>query len=201
MPPGFERVELVGDKVRLRPAVVADVGPAYRLVTDDRILDWLLWDGPDTEEELTGSFERWRGQLRRGEGYNFAIERLSEPGIVGCISARLVKHPQQADIGYWLGVPFWNKGYVAEAIGLISHFSFEYLGVVRTYAEVLVGNHGSRRALEKNGFSMDGTLRGNALKCDEWRDEWFFSLLRSEWQAGRERYLPRDEEIIPAGSV
>ncbi len=201
MPPGFERVELAGCKVRLRPATAADAAPAYRLVTDDRILHWLLWDGPDTEADLADAFGRWQRQLRLGESCGFAIERLDEPGIVGCVSTRLVKHPQQADIGYWLGVPFWNLGYMTEAIGLISHFSFEYLGVVRTYAEVLVGNEGSRRALEKNGFSLDGTLRGNALKRGEWRDEWFFSLLRPDWQAGRERYLPRHEEIIAAGSV
>ena len=201
MPPGFERVELVGDRVRLRPAVVADAGPAYRLVTDDRILRWLLWDGPDAEADMVRVFGRWQQQLRSGESYQFAIERLDEPGIIGCIGPRLVEHPHQADIGYWLGVPFWNQGYMTEAISLISHFSFEYLDVVRVYAMVLVCNAGSRRALEKNGFSLDGTLRNHALKRGEWRDEWFYSLLRSEWQAGRERYLPRDEEIVVAGSA
>jgi len=201
MLPGFERVELAGDKVRLRPAVAEDAAEAYRLVTDDRILRWLIWDGPDAESDIADAFERWRGQLRRGEDYNFAIERLDDPGIIGCISTRPVKHPQQADIGYWLGVPFWKRGYMTEAFGLISYFSFEYLGVVRVYATVMVGNRGSRRALEKNGFSLDGTLRSHALKREEWRDEWFFSLLRSEWQAGRERYLPRDEVIIPTGST
>ncbi len=201
MPPGFERVELVGEKVRLRPAVVADAGFAYQLVTDDRILRWLLWDGPDAEADMLRVFGRWQEQLRLGEGYQFAIERLDEPGIIGCIGPRLVEHPQQADIGYWLGVPFWNQGYMTEAVSLVSHFSFEYLGVERVYATVMVGNEGSRRALEKNGFSLDGTLRGHALKGGEWRDEWFFSLLRSEWQAGRERYLPRDEEIVVVGSA
>ena len=157
MPPGFERVELVGDKVRLRPAVVADVAGAYALVTDDRILRWLLWDGPDAESNMTDVFGRWRRQLRRGEDYNFAIERRDEPGIIGCISTRPVEHPHQADVGYWLGVPFWNRGYMTEAIGLISHFSFEYLSAARVYATVMVGNEGSRRALEKNGFNRTQT--------------------------------------------
>lgn len=201
MPPGFEKVVLVGDKVRLRPAVVADAADAYTLVTDDRILRWLIWDGPDAEPNMTDVFERWQGQLRRGEDYNFAIERVDEPGMIGCISARPVMYPQHLNLGYWLGVPFWKRGYVTEAIRLISHFSFQYLEAARVNAEVMVGNTGSRRALEKNGFSLDGTLRGHALKLEEWRDEWFFSLLRSEWQAGHERYLPRSEEIIPAGGA
>ena len=201
MPPGFERVELVGDKVRLRPAVAEDAAEAYRLVTDDRILRWLIWDGPDAETDMADSFQRWQGQLCRGEDYHFAIERRDESGIIGCISARPVMYPQDLNLGYWLGVPFWKRGYMTEAISLIGHFSFEYLEAARVYAEVMVGNDGSRRALEKNGFSLDGTLRGHAFKREEWRDEWFFSLLRSEWQAGRERYLPRDEEIVVAGSV
>jgi ribosomal-protein-alanine N-acetyltransferase len=199
MPPGFERIELVGEKVRLRPAVAADAAEAYRLVTDDRILRWLLWEGPDAESDMVEVFGRWQRQLRCGEDYNFAIERRDEPGVIGCISSRPVEHQHQADIGYWLGVPFWNRGYMTEAVGLISHFSFEHLCAVRVYATVMVGNGGSRRALEKNGFSLDGTLRSHALKRGEWRDEWFLSLLRSEWQAGRERYLPRDQVIVPPG--
>ncbi len=90
---------------------------------------------------------------------------------------------------------------MTEAIGLINNFSFEYLGIARTYAEVLVVYDGSRRTLEKNVFSLDGTLRGRALKRGEWRDEWFFSLLCSGWQARHERYLPHHEDIVAAGSV
>ena len=197
-PPGFERVELAGDKVRLRPTTGGDAASAYRLVKDEAILRWLLWDGPNAEEEMSQTFRRWQERLETGESYQFAIERADEPGLIGCIGPRLVTYPEQADIGYWLGVPYWNRGYMTEAIRLICYFSFEYLGVVRVYATAFVGNVGSRRVLEKNGFSLDGTLRSHVPKRGEWRDEWFFSLLRSEWDRDRARFRPRQEQVIVA---
>ena len=79
---------------------------------------------------------------------------------------------------------------MTDAVRLVTHFSFEYLNAIRVYATVFVGNVGSRRVLEKNGFSLDGTLRSNAFKRGEWLDEWFFSILRSEWEVDKERHEP-----------
>ena len=53
---GFERVELVGDRVRLRPAQPADTADAYRLVSDEEVLSRLLWEGPANEEEMSDVF-------------------------------------------------------------------------------------------------------------------------------------------------
>ena len=114
MPPGFERVGFVGCRVWLRPATAADAATTYRLVTDDRIHRRLLWDGPDVEVDLVDTFGRWQRQLRHSESCGFALERLDKPGLMGCISTRLVKNPQQADIGYWLGVPFRKEPWLSD---------------------------------------------------------------------------------------
>ena len=53
---GFERVELVGDRVRLRPAQPTDTADAYRLVSDEEVLSRLLWEGPANEEEMSDVF-------------------------------------------------------------------------------------------------------------------------------------------------
>jgi len=196
MPSGFSRINIVGEKVRLRPAYPTDAPDAYRLVTDEAVLSRLLWDGPQDEEEIASTYLRWQEELKTGPEYHLAVERVDQPGLIGCIGSRLIMHPLQADIGYWLGVPYWNQGYMTDAIRLVCHFSFKYLDVVRVYATVFVGNVGSRRALEKNGFSLDGTLRSHVIKRGEWRDEWFLSLLRREWGGNQARYRPRDEEVV-----
>ena len=193
---GFSRIDIVGEKIRLRPARPTDAPDVYRLVTDEAVLSRLLWDGPENEEEIANTYRRWQDELKTGVSYQFTIERAEQPGPIGCIGPRLVTHPLQADIGYWLGVPFWNKGYMTEAIRLVCHFSFKYLDVVRVYATVFVGNEGSRRALEKNGFSLDGTLRSQVIKRGEWRDEWFLTLLRSEWESRRDYYQPVSEKMV-----
>jgi len=195
-PPGFTHVEFVGEKVRLRPIVAADAADAYRLVTNEAILSNIAWDGPSSQEGLAQTYQRWETGLKAGEYCTLAVERVEQPGMIGGIDARFPWHPLQADLGYWLGVPYWNRGYMTEAIRLICHLSFEYLNAVRAYATVFVGNTGSRRALEKNGFSLDGTLRSHVYKRGRFLDAWFFTLLRSEWERDRARFLPRQEQVI-----
>ena len=196
MPIGFSYIDIVGDKVRLRPTRATDAKVAYQLVNNEAVLSNLLWDGPANQEEVADTYRRWEHEVKAGESYNFAIECADQPGLIGCIGSRLITHPLQADIGYWLGAPYWNRGYMTDAIRLTCHLSFKYLDVVRVYATVFVGNEGSRCALEKNGFSLDGTLRWHVVKRGRWRDEWFLSLLRSEWEGDQARYRPRHEEVV-----
>ena len=195
---GFAKIDIVGDRVRLRPVRAADAKAAYSFLTDEAILSWLLWDGPSDESEVFDTYSQWETELKAGKSFHLAMERPGHPGIIGCIGIRLPAHPQQADIGFWLGVPFWGKGYMSDAIRLACHFCFQYLNVVGVHAEVFTGNDRSRRALEKNGFSLDGTLRWHFLKRGQWRDTWFLSLLRSEWQPKRDWFRPRYEEVVPA---
>ncbi len=61
-----------------------------------------------------------------------------------------------AEIGYWIGEPYWGKGIATEAIRQMVDITWErYPEVVRIYAEVFPGNIGSVRALEKNGFELE----------------------------------------------
>lgn len=189
----FKYMILEGDLVRLRPIKASDAHEAYSLLINEKVLDWLLWDGPESEEELLNTYTQWENEFGEVSDYRFAIECLDNLGIIGCIDLRFPEHKEQADIGYWLGFPFWNKGYMTDALRLACDFGFKHLGIVRTYAPVFRGNIRSRRVLEKNGFSLDGTLRNHLLKSKQWRDVWFMSLLRSDWQDQQEFYKPNRE--------
>ncbi len=76
------------------------------------------------------------------------------------------------------------------------NFAFNHLEAERVYASVFVDNIASRRVLEKTGYRLDGTLRSNVLKLNEWRDEWFFTILRSEWEPHKEWYRPEQEQVV-----
>lgn len=198
---GFKHINILGDRVRLRPMSATDTQVAYHLLTDDAILSQLEWDGPANEGEIFDTYSQWEAELKNGQSYHLAIERLDHPGLIGCIGVRFPRHHRQADIGYWLGVSFWDKGYMTDAIRLVCHFCFKYLDAVRVYATIFVGNVRSRRALEKNGFSLDGTIRCHLFKRGRWCDVWFFTLLRTEWEEKCEWFSPRNEEIVLAGST
>ena len=87
-------------------------------------------------------------------------------------------HSKSAEIGYYLGEPYWGQGYGTEALTQICAYLFENTDLIRLYAEPFSHNKGSRRILEKVGFEQEGTLRSNAVKNGKVLDMTMYSLLR-----------------------
>ena len=195
MPEEFKEIVLEGNLVKLRPIIASDAHEAYSILLDNNILDWILWDGPKNKEELLNTYTQWGKEFGNVRDCRFAIERLGNPGIIGCMDLRFPEHKDQADIGYWLGFPFWNKGYMTDALRLMCYLGFEHLGVVRISAAIFKGNIRSRRVLENNGFSLDGTLRSHLRKRGEWLDAWFMSLINMDWRKKQEFYKPTGEVL------
>ena len=129
-----------------------------------------------------GEAEAWiRGQEQAiAEGsYQFAID---DGMLVGGIGLHVTKPFDRAEIGYWLGVPYWGRGYVTEAVAAILEFGFEELGLHRLYAGYFSRNAASGRVMEKNGMKLEGTLREHVKKWDEYVDIVYYGILRSEWE-------------------
>ena len=144
--------------------------------------EFMAWNGPSSVGELAKTYgSRWPWEMQNGLSYPLAIEENGKPGIIGCIHLRPAKYPGQFDFGYWLGKPYWNRGYMAEALGLLCYFCFEHLGGEVITGTAFTGNPGSRRVMEKNGFKLEGVLRRQILKNGKWVDLWHLSLLREEW--------------------
>lgn len=184
----------------LRPVGVADAAPAFRLIHDRKeILRWLLWGGPKSVRELEESFERWTrptSEEQPPREYLFAITERESTEFVGTIGLRFHDHPDVADVGYWLGEHVWRRGYATESIALSAYFAFRYLRSQSVVAWVFVGNTGSRRALEKNGFTLTRTVYDKVERDGKARDEWYFVLLRSEWEERSPDWRPHGEAVL-----
>ena len=87
-----------------------------------------------------------------------------------------------AEIGYWLGEPFWNKGIISEAIILATNYIFKNFEIVRIYAEPFADNHASRKALEKAGYSMDVCLKNYVVKNNQIKDSCIYSILKEDFE-------------------
>lgn len=103
----------------------------------------------------------------------FAIEYKS--ALVGCIGLKKQSdvYRLSAELGFWIGERFWNKGIATEAIQLACYYAFEYLELIRVYAAVFDFNIASKKALEKAGFTLEAVLEKAVIKngqiCDEYR--------------------------------
>ncbi len=69
-----------------------------------------------------------------------------------------------AEIGYWLGEPFWGRGITAEALGAVTRYAVESFGLTRIYAVPFADNAASCRVLEKAGYVVEARLRRSAIK-------------------------------------
>ena len=73
-------------------------------------------------------------------------------------------YEKSAELGYWLGEPYWGRGIMTRAIREICGEAFARFDLARIYAEPFAHNLGSRRALEKAGFSLEGVLKKSVYK-------------------------------------
>ena len=89
----------------------------------------------------------------RADGTYFGFVMVDADQVVGHIGLKHMDRERgEAEVGYWVGRPYWGRGYASRAVREIVTFAFEELGLRRLYAHVLAHNPASGRVLEKAGF-------------------------------------------------
>jgi RimJ/RimL family protein N-acetyltransferase len=108
----------------------------------------------------------------------FAIVYKSElTGLIGLTLQRDV-YRLTAEVGYWLGETYWNKGITSKALKLIVEYGFAKFDLIKIYAGVFEYNKASQRVLEKTGFNLEGVLKKSVIKNDIICDEYRYGLLK-----------------------
>jgi RimJ/RimL family protein N-acetyltransferase len=93
-------------------------------------------------------------------------------------------HPQKdvyrlsAELGYWIGEPFWGNGIATKAVELILKYGFETLNLNRIYAGVFEHNIASMRVLEKCDFVKEGIAKQAVIKNNKVIDEHKFAIIK-----------------------
>jgi [ribosomal protein S5]-alanine N-acetyltransferase len=107
---------------------------------------------------------------------SLAIEIESE--AVGGISLKLHDDVERvsAEIGYWLGQRFWDRGIMTGAVRAVTEYAFDQFSLTRVYAVPYVTNVASHRVLEKAGFAREGLLRRSAIKNGVILDQVLFAI-------------------------
>lgn len=101
-------------------------------------------------------------------GYTFGI-RNKEGQIIGAIGLH-DREDDKAELGYWMAIPYWNKGYVTEAAKAIVDFGFKELGINKIFATHFPHNPASGKIMEKIGMEQEAVLRQHVKKDGEYHD-------------------------------
>ena len=111
--------------------------------------------------------------LRQDPYQVFAIEFEGEyVGNIGLHRQDDV-YRKTAELGYFIGEPWWNRGITTRAVNLICDYGFRELDVIKIFSGVFSFNTASQRVLEKCGFTLEAILKSAVIKngeiCDEYR--------------------------------
>jgi [ribosomal protein S5]-alanine N-acetyltransferase len=131
-----------------------------------------------------GVAEEWIASLRptyeAGEHVTFAVVLQEGGGLVGSIGLNLNAQDNNGELGYWIGVPYWGRGYCTEAAREIVRYGFEVLGLHRIHANHFGSNPASGRVMQKVGMVCEGTRREHHKKWGEYEDRVEYGLLAAQ---------------------
>lgn len=174
----FETLRLV-----LRRWSEADAPSLYRYASDPEVGPVAGWP-PHTSVE--NSREIIRSVLSAPETYAVVLKTTGEPvGSVGIMFGDGVHsaamEAADAEIGYWIGRPYWGQGLIPEAVRFLLHRCFETLGIRRVWCVYYDGNMKSLRVMEKCGFTYHHTETGKVSPLGDVRTEHFMLITSDEW--------------------
>ncbi len=164
--------------IRLEKLCTDDAEPLALLANNKRIWDCVRdhMPHPYTLEDARAFIER---SEEEEPPHTFAIIN-AENRLCGVIS--LIPQDDvyriSAEIGYWIGEPYWGQGIATQAVALMTLYGFEQLNLERIFAGVFDFNLASMKVLEKNGYQKEGVLRKAAIKNGVIRDEHRYAILR-----------------------
>lgn len=104
------------------------------------------------------------GMFEAGEGVVFAIVRRRDAALVGCTGLQCDTENRNAELGYWIGVPYWNRGYATEAARMTVAFGFAGFGLHAIKSSYFGSNPASGRVMEKIGMRYEGRRREHVFK-------------------------------------
>ncbi len=175
--------ELRTARLLLRSLEREDVPALVRLAGANEIATTTLnIPYPYAEDDAQSFLAKANEDFRAGRSVSFAISILPGHDLCGAVGLTISETHRRAELGYWIGVPFWGRGYATEAASAAVAFGFETLHLRRIYAHHFAGNTASQRVLEKIGMRHEGQSRQHIQKWDRFVDLENYGLLGEEFR-------------------
>ncbi|MBP0020708.1 MAG: GNAT family N-acetyltransferase [Cyanobacteria bacterium SBLK] len=179
-----EQPILNSDRLLLRPFTFTDAPRIQNLAGKREIADTTVsiphpYSLSRAEEWIAGHPR----EFSEGKATHFAIECKEIQQLIGAIALRDIEREHlQGELGYWVGVEFWGRGYASEAARTAIAYGFEVLHLHRIYAYHMARNSASGRVLQKLGMRQEGLLRDRVRKWDIFEDVCLYAILEEEWR-------------------
>ncbi|MGO8704058.1 MAG: GNAT family N-acetyltransferase [Candidatus Brocadiia bacterium] len=166
----------------LRPFEAADAKNVQRLAGNRAVAEYTA-NIPHPYED--GMAEEWisghQSAFEAGKSATFAIVLRESRELIGAAGLGIVRRFDHAELGYWIGLPYWNKGFCTAAAKELLRFAFQDLKLHRVYASHFAMNPASGRVMQKLGMTHEGVRREHVKRWGRYNDLVQYGILSSEW--------------------
>lgn len=186
---GIINMTLETERLILRPWTFDDAESLYKYASDDRvgpIAGWYPHKSVDESRKIINDV------LSAAGTYAVVLKETNEPvGSIGLMmkeNSNLNLKENEAEIGYWIGVPYWGQGLIPEATKEIIRYAFEELNIETLWCGYFDGNEKSKRCQEKCGFKYHHTNKDIHWELmNDIRTEHITRLTKEEWRNNYEK--------------
>jgi ribosomal-protein-alanine N-acetyltransferase len=177
-------MELRGPHLTLKLPHADDAPALLALAGDPEVTRWFSWGPYTSVEQPLAWIAEQETKREQGAQLDFVIhDREHGPiGVTGL--GELSRRDRRAMVGTWFGREHWGTGANAESKALVAHAAFAICALERLGAYSNPDNARSANALERVGFTREGTLRGWHRHGDRQLDVHVFGMLRADWESG-----------------
>lgn len=169
-----------GDGVVLRPWRSEDAGLVQRAFADPSIVHWhmrTIEDADEAREFADGWAARWQDETDAG----FVVTRDGQEGLGQVALREIMLHAGWAEVSYWVVPEARGQGLAAAAVGALTRWAFDQLGMHRLEILHAVGNLASCRVADRAGYVQEGTLSRVLLHVDGWHDVHLHAAVADHW--------------------
>lgn len=171
------------ERLVLRIAQVEEIDFVWDATRYPGFNDGMLWDTPESKEELESFAGNVEERWRTGEAFVFTFHEKAKGEPRGRIAVE--KRFSGWNVGFWTHPKWQGAGFASEALAGVLRFGFEDLGLKQVTAFHAEWNIASRKVLERNGFRFKVHIEEGFEKNGEWIAQDTLSLSRDQWLAGR----------------
>lgn len=176
--PPAEAPVLETDRLRLRPFSLLDAPRVWELLAGGEIAAFTLTIPHPYTLDDAESYLRKVTVREPGNGeFIFAITERESGLLFGAIGLHARPDFHHAELGYWIGTPYWNQGYVTEAVRRVIDWGLREAGLRRIHAHHFSNNPASGAVMRKAGMSYEGTMRRHIHKWGEFYDSICYGIL------------------------
>ncbi len=180
-------------RLTLRPFEPGDAPQVERLAGHPEVARFTFVPHPYPTGAALGWIEGQAREAREERQLAWAITRGTE--LLGCAELARLPGGGAAELGYWLGVEHWHRGYATEAGAEVVRYAFSVLALAQVQATVFTANPASARVLERLGFRLEGTVPGLPGAAPERAASWVYALGRATF--GGDRGIPAGSRSHP----